>query len=226
MRYCIALLNPWNVGAFERRRAAFPGEWTVIERREDLMLAAMQALQPRYIFLPHWSWRVPDDIVDAFECVCFHMTDVPYGRGGSPLQNLIVRGHADTKLSALRMVHELDAGPVYMKKPLSLAGSAREILTRAADLTMDMMSEIVAVEPEPKPQVGTPTVFERRRPEQSLLPRDGTVESLYDFIRMLDADGYPPAFIEWGDSRLELTDARLVDGRLSAAVSIARRVGP
>ncbi len=26
-----------------------------------------------------------------FECVCFHMTDVPYGRGGSPLQNLIIR---------------------------------------------------------------------------------------------------------------------------------------
>ena len=55
------------------------------------------------------------------------MTDLPYGRGGSPLQNLIIRGHKKTKISALRMVNELDAGPIYFKRSLSLNGNAQKI---------------------------------------------------------------------------------------------------
>jgi len=221
MRYCIALVKPWNEAAFERWRERLPGEWIVLRRREELTLAALQSIQPRFVFLPHWSWRMPDDVVAAFDCVCFHMTDVPYGRGGSPLQNLVLRGHSDTTLSALRMVHELDAGPVYLKRPLSLDGSAGEIFERAADLIMDMASEIVATEPRPQPQVGTPTLFERRQPHQSELPRGGSAASLYDFIRMLDAEGYPNAFLDWGEHRLRFTEAKLVDGRLTATVSVS-----
>jgi len=55
------------------------------------------------------------------------MTYMPYGRGGSPLQNLIVRGYRHTKLTALRMVEEFDAGPVYLKEDLCLEGNAEEI---------------------------------------------------------------------------------------------------
>lgn len=57
---------------------------------------------PRYIFFPHWSWKIPVDIYERFECVIFHMTDLPFGRGGSPLQNLVVRGINETQLTALR----------------------------------------------------------------------------------------------------------------------------
>jgi methionyl-tRNA formyltransferase len=52
---------------------------------------------------------------------------LPYGRGGSPLQNLIDLGHKDTFVSALKMTEELDAGAIYLKKPLSLEGLAEEI---------------------------------------------------------------------------------------------------
>ena len=60
----------------------------------------------------------------------FHMTDVLYGRGGSPLQNFIIRGHKETKLTAMKCVKELDAGPVYLKEFLSLLGNAEEIYMR------------------------------------------------------------------------------------------------
>lgn len=44
------------------------------------------------------------------------MTDLPYGRGGSPLQNLIVRNHYKTKISEIRVKKEIDSGPIYLKK--------------------------------------------------------------------------------------------------------------
>ena len=61
----------------------------------------------------------------------FHITDLPYGRGGSPLQNLIERGYSSTKLTALRCTADLDAGPIYSQEVLNLAGTAEEIFLRA-----------------------------------------------------------------------------------------------
>lgn len=174
----------------------------------------------RYVFFPFWSHKVPKEITDNYECVCFHMTDVPYGRGGSPLQNLILRGHTDTVISALRMTEELDAGPVYMKRPLSLSGSAQEIYERAARVIADMMREIADTEPKPVPQTGDVVMFRRRTPVESELPAGLDLKATYDFIRMLDADGYPRAFVRSGDRRIELSGASLGGNRLTARVVI------
>jgi methionyl-tRNA formyltransferase len=223
--YIVATIKSWNVAAFDRSRSELPGKWSLIERQEDLAVDVLRRIRPRYVFLPHWSWRVPDAVIEEFECVCFHMTDVPYGRGGSPLQNLILRGHRDTMMSALRMVHELDAGPIYLKRPLSLAGAAQAIYERAADVIFRMIDEIVRTTPEPEPQTGSPVLFERRRPEQSRLPENGSPESIYDFIRMLDAEGYPHAYVDCGQHRLHLTNASLEDNRVVATASFSRRKG-
>jgi methionyl-tRNA formyltransferase len=222
--YAIATVKPWNVEIFQRRVDALPGQWHLIDDKAQLTIKRLRDIDPRYVFFPHWSWRVPDAILSEFECVCFHMTDVPYGRGGSPLQNLIWRGHIETKVSALRMMSEMDAGPVYMKRPLSLDGRAEAIYRRLAEVVFDMMDEIVATEPTPVPQHGEPVVFPRRKPADSELPRVGDGRALYDHIRMLDAPTYPLAFVDWGHFRLEFAEAELQnDGSVSARVSIRCR---
>lgn len=191
-----------------------------ITEREAFTAEALDALAPELIFLPHWSFIIPPEIYTAFECIVFHMTDLPYGRGGSPLQNLIVRGHTETRLSALRCVRELDAGPVYLKKDLSLAGSAREIFRRGARLVEEMILEIIATRPRPEPQVGEPVVFKRRKPAQSDLAGLTDPRQIHDHIRMLDAEGYPHAFLEVDGVRYEFTDSELEDGRVRARVRI------
>jgi len=216
--YIVATVKPWNIEAFNKHAPNLPGNWSLITDKNEL-LSAVNKINPRYIFFPHWSWIVPTEILKHAECVCFHMTDVPFGRGGSPLQNLIVRGHKETKLSALRMVKELDAGPVYLKKPLSLEGRAQDIYERAADRVYDLIKEIVIKEPQPDPQEGKVTNFSRRTPDMSRLPNSKTSAELYDHIRMLDADTYCRAFLEHGDYTLSFYDADLEsDGTLSAKV--------
>lgn len=201
------------------------GDYEVIRirDREELTRERLEAISPLYIFFPHWSWLVPDEIYRRFECVVFHMTDLPYGRGGTPLQNLIVRGHDETVLSALRCVTELDAGPIYLKRALSLAGTAEDILLRAADLMQDMIVEIVHRHPEPKPQEGELTVFQRRRPEDGNLKPLDRLEQIYDYIRMLDAEGYPPAFLETEHFRFEFSGANVDADAVQAQVRIVKR---
>ena len=222
-RYLVAAIKPWNHAAFHRRTPALPGEWRLVTRAEDVTPERMAQLAPRYIFFPHWSWRVPDVLLERFECVGFHMTDLPFGRGGSPLQNLIERGIGETKLSVLRMVGEMDAGPVYLRLPVNLDGRAQDIYERVADLCYDAIAKLLDSAPEPRPQTGEPTYFDRRRPEQSALPPAAGSRELYDHIRMLDAETYPTAFLDHGEHRIEFRDAVLAGGGVSARATICNK---
>lgn len=221
--YVVATVKPWNLETFHRHRDHLPGNWHLITNPKELTPGRIKAIRPRYIFFPHWSWKVPAEILESAECVCFHMTDLPYGRGGSPLQNLISRGHRTTKLSALRMVDAMDAGPIYAKRDLSLSGSAEDIFRRCAEITFEMIAEITESTPEPMPQLGEVVTFKRRKPEESAIIAGGTLDALYDQIRMLDAETYPRAYLEHGDFRIEFRNAELTEDEIEASVVITRR---
>lgn len=223
--YLVAARRRWHQQVFREVVARWPERWELVTEREALDVALLERLRPRYVFFPHWSWIVPPAVLAAAECVCFHETAVPYGRGGSPIQNLIARGHRETVVTALRMVPELDAGPVYLQRPLSLEGLAEEIFLRAAYTVADMMRFIADHEPEPQPQAGEPVVFARRTPAESRLPERGALGDLFDHLRMLDADGYPPAFADIGPWRLEFRRPALRTGVIEADVRITRRAG-
>lgn len=223
MQHVLAASRRGYAGLLAELERATGDGFTLIEDSAEFTRDNLARLAPRYVFLPHWSHIIPADIHQQFECVVFHMTDLPFGRGGSPLQNLISRGIYETRLSALRCVSELDAGPIYLKRPLSLHGNAEEIFQRGAALVQEMIVEIVQTSPEPQPQQGEVVTFKRRRPEQSDIAGLTELRQVYDYIRMLDADGYPPAFIEVGGLRLEFSRAALKEGKIVADVCIRER---
>lgn len=218
--YIVATIKDWNIKNFHKIASEVKANWHLITNREDLTLEKIKQLKPRYIFFPHWSWIIPKEVYSRFDCVVFHMTDLPFGRGGSPLQNLIVRGIYETKISAIKVIEELDAGPVYLKRNLCLHGSAEEIFIRASDITFDMIKSIVENEPSPAEQEGEPVIFKRRTPAESRIPDVRDLNKVFDWIRMLDAEGYPNAFIETENLRLEFSKAALKSGHILADVKI------
>lgn len=220
--YLLAGCQPWSREVFERDLCRLPGKWHFIAAPGDLTREKIAALNPAALFFLHWFWKVPAEIVNAYECICFHPTDLPYGRGGSPIQNLILRGHTTTVNTAFKMTAEMDAGPVYLKEPLSLEGSAEEIYRRFAALSARMIQKIIVEKPRPVPQSGEVVTFKRRRPEESRIPQNLFPQALYDFIRMLDAPGYPKAFLEAQGVRMEFEKAQRRDQTVTARVALIR----
>lgn len=223
-KYVIAAIKTWNTdnGAILKNKGEYDVE--LITDPQELTAEKIGKIKPRYIFFPHWSWKIPAEIYDNWECVVFHMTDLPFGRGGSPLQNLIVRGIKETKISALKVAAEMDAGPIYLKKGLVLDGSAAEILKRASGIIYrEMIPFIIKNEPVPQAQTGEPVLFKRRAPEQSDLAPLASLAEVYDQIRMVDAEGYPRAFLETGEIRYEFSAAEDLGDRIKAEVIIKRR---
>ena len=88
----IATIKDWNINNFYEFKKKFEDKYNLylITNKDDLIYQNVKDLNPKYIFFPHWSWLIPNEIYENYECILFHMTDLPYGRGGSPLQNLIL----------------------------------------------------------------------------------------------------------------------------------------
>ena len=128
---------------------------------KELTLDYLETRSPDWIF-SSLVWKVPETIFSKYRCVIFHMTDLPFGRGGTPLQNLIVRGFKETKICALECEEGLDTGPIYCRRDLSLEGSAEEILNRANSSIAEMIAEITLTNPTPVAQRGEVVHFNRR----------------------------------------------------------------
>jgi len=214
----------WHDGMFVELSSRSNETWKRIRFKEEFTVDALNKLRPEKIFIPHWSFIIPNEIWINFDCVVFHMTDLPFGRGGSPLQNLIARGIKKTKISAIKVNEGIDTGDIYLKSDLDLSGTAKEIFTRSVPIVQRMISSIIDFEIVAVPQTGEVVEFVRRHPEQSNISSLNTFVEVYDYIRMLDCEGYPNAFLETLHFKYEFTNCVVSsDNSLEANVRITKK---
>ncbi|MDF1876191.1 methionyl-tRNA formyltransferase, partial [Sulfurimonas sp. SAG-AH-194-I05] len=123
-----------------------------------------------------------------------------------------------TKISALKVDNGLDTGDIYLKEDFNISkGSAQENFTKLSNIVFDrMIPELLSSDLTPKKQIGNIVNFKRRTPEQSDINTLETksIHKLYDFIRMLDAEGYPRAFQELENLKIEYMNVEKKDNKL------------
>ena len=217
--FVVATIKSWNLAYAEKLKEKYPQhEFIIVSSKEQLKELPLEDIQPKYIFFPHWSWIIPETIHTKYSCDVFHMTDLPFGRGGSPLQNLLLRGIYQTKISAIRVAKELDGGEIYLKEDLDIStGSADDILKRAAKIVFEkMIPAFIEKKLNALPQQGKPVFFNRRKPEQSCIPFGLSSRQLYDYIRMLDGEGYPTAYLQTEHGKVYLRNASFQNGKVMA----------
>lgn len=222
-RFVLLTEKTWHKSLLAALTSRDNEEWKLVDNKEEFTLDKLQEFQPEFIFIPHWSYIISEKIWGTFPCVVFHMTDLPYGRGGSPLQNLILSGKTNTKISALKVDNGIDTGDIYLKKDLSLTGTAKEIFVRATPIILEMIEEIIDKKLEPTKQEGIPVNFKRRKPEDSSIEYLEDINIIYDYIRMLDCEGYPYAFIENDFFKFEFSNAQLLNNEIIANVRISKK---
>ncbi len=214
----------WHLDLLESCQSKLPEyNFILIKSNKEFNINNVKKINPSKIFIPHWSFIIPNEIHSNFECILFHMTDLPFGRGGSPLQNLIKLGFSKTKISALYVTEKIDSGPIYMKRKLTLEGSAKEIFLRASKIIENMIFEILKKELKPNIQIGEPTYFKRRKPSQSNIVDLKNIVEIYDHIRMLDCEDYPRAFLDIEGFKFEFENAILHNNQIIADVRITEK---
>ncbi|WP_418641210.1 methionyl-tRNA formyltransferase [Sulfurimonas sp. ST-27] len=216
----IVTIKEWNIANYFRLKQEYQKKFNfyLITDKSELILEQVQKINPQYIFFPHWSWIIPKEIYQNFECVVFHMTDLPFGRGGSPFQNLIMREIYDTKISALKVNEKIDSGDIYLKENFNLAlGSAEENFIRLSNIIFTkMIPTLLENNIIPQKQQGEITEFRRRKPSESNIQilEKKDLNKMYDFIRMLDAEGYPKAYVLLDNLKIEFSEVHMKENKL------------
>lgn len=193
-----------------------------IDKKNDLSKKFLKNFDPDYIFFVHWSWIVKKDVVDNFNCILFHTAPLPFGRGGSPIQNLILLGYEKAPLNALKMTHELDEGDILCKQQVSLKGSLNDIFYRMNNATIILIKKILANKFKVSKQIGTPRLFKRRTPQESEILLSDNLKLVYDKIRSVDGLDYPRAYINHGNTIFKFSNANQKNSIVKASVTITK----
>ena len=177
----------------------------IFNGKEEYSPQEIKIFAPDIILFYGWSWTVDEEIVESYNCVMMHPSALPKFRGGSPIQNQIIRGVKSSKLTLFLMNKKMDAGDILEQAPLDLSGSISEIFKRieleGLKLTLKILENglIPIAQDESKA-----TFFKRRAPEESEITIDELLQAdssyLYNKVRML-GDPYPNAFIRTSDGK-------------------------
>ena len=85
---------------------------------------------PEIIFYLGWSEIIDKLIYKKFLCICMHPSKLPSFRGGSPLQNQIIRNVKQSALTLFKINRYIDGGPISHQSNLSLLGDIPVIFKR------------------------------------------------------------------------------------------------
>ena len=143
------------------------------------------------IIPPEFLEYHPDNVV-------IHASDLPLGRGWSPMAHQIAAGENQIVFSALSASEGVDEGPVYLKRMLQLGGT--ELLDEWKHLQNQFCVDIAfelgtaRVLPELTPQTGEATYYPRRTFADDQLDPNKTLVELFNQLRVANSEEFPSWF--------------------------------
>jgi methionyl-tRNA formyltransferase len=148
-------------------------------------------------------------------CVNVHFSLLPKYRGAAPVNWAIVNGESDTGVTTMRIVQELDAGPILLQKAAEIGEheTAPELLSRLAVTGADLISETLRDldQIEPKAQLHAQASFAPiLKREDGLL--DWTMDADSIERRVRGFQPWPNAFTTCNSQRLIVWRAEALAG--------------
>lgn len=205
MRIACVGYRKWALNIYDKLAQDFEHIFLIIRSKEQYSDEVIKDFDPDLILYYGWSWIVPEKIIDHYQCIMLHPSPLPKFRGGSPIQNQIIRDIKKSAVTLFIMNKELDAGDIVAQDELSLEGSLDEIFSRISTIGYQLTKNILINGIDRKPQDHSKaTYYERRKPWQSEITieelKTKNAQYLYNKVRML-ADPYPNAFIKTFDGK-------------------------
>ena len=138
-------------------------------------------------------------------CINVHFSLLPKFRGAAPVNWAIVNGEKETGVTTMKIVEELDAGPILLQRATEIREqeAAPALMTRLADLGAELISETLKRIDSlaPQPQTEDAATF-----APMLKRADGLIDWSLDAYaierRVLGFQPWPSAFTSFRSQRL------------------------
>lgn len=211
MKYLFVSYRDWALKIFDNIKDE---RWSHISTTEEL--SQIHPSTYNLIFFVGWSEIISDRIIRENNSICLHPSDLPYYRGGSPIQHQIQSGESKSKISFFIMNDKLDAGDIVSQVQFSLEGNLSNVFDSIIDSASKEIPKIVErFESKNLTQIQQASYpyrpHKRRKPEHSEIKVSDllylSAKEIHDKIRSLQ-DPYPNAYIKLRDgSKLYLDNS-------------------
>ncbi|TYB78757.1 formyltransferase family protein [Bizionia myxarmorum] len=131
-----------------------------------------------------------------------HESNLPKGKGWSPLTWQILEGENKIPITLFEAVEAVDAGEIYLQDYIELDGHEllEEIKHQQGLKTIDLILEFIKNKTKisGKPQEGESTFYAKRGPKNSALDISKSIDEQFNLLRIVDNERYPAFFIKNG----------------------------
>ena len=155
-----------------------------------------------FLFLVSCTQFIDAEIRARYKHVLvLHESDLPKGRGWSPVAHQILEGKTEITVSLIEAADKIDSGDIWAQEVAyipdhALAGEISEILfgVKKRLIARALYERLI-----PRKQEGSPTYYPRRTPESSRLDPYKTIAEQFDLLRICEPRF--PAFFDYRGHR-------------------------
>jgi methionyl-tRNA formyltransferase len=195
-RVTVLVDNPSWVLPFAARLVSYcreGGDEARLARSYDDMLEEGTA------FLIGCTRLTPPDILGRnHRNLVVHASDLPRGRGHSPLAWQIEEGRSTIPICLFDAAPELDTGAVIYRDTMEFSGHEliEELHDALGQKTIELCQRFLCepVPPVGEPQQGEPTYYKRRSNDNNRLDPNRTIADQFDKLRVCDNERFPAHF--------------------------------
>lgn len=203
-----------------------------VETPTRLDAAAVERIEqarPDAVCVVAYGKILPESLFGHFPCLNVHPSLLPRHRGAAPVPWTIWSGDQTAGVTIMRIVRDLDAGPIFLQEGFALTGeeTAGELLEttarRGADLLVTALGALARGDLQERPQEGEPTYARMLRREDERLDFELSATLLARQVRALSPR--PGVRVTCEERGLELRLLRARPGKGRAPLGELRAAG-
>jgi methionyl-tRNA formyltransferase len=158
-----------------------------IDILEPARLSAELELEAEVVVVCAYGLLIPEVLLERNLWLNVHPSLLPRWRGAAPVERAIMAGDEATGVTIHRTIKELDAGPIAAQRafPIAPDENAGEVFSRAAELAVDLLREVLpSPQFEPQSDDGV-TYAEKIGADDRELDWDRSARELHNQVRAL-----------------------------------------
>ncbi|MDC3122635.1 formyltransferase family protein [Alphaproteobacteria bacterium] len=217
----------WGYRVYKRLKKNYPNlNYSFCDNSKNLQ-KKIDDINPSKVFVLHWGKLISKDLLDQTTFIGFHSSDLPSFRGGSPLQNQIIRGYEKTVITCFFLNKKIDDGKYIIKKKLNLKGSLNDIFKDIEIITFNIISNLASKKKISNKKLNKNkirgSIYSRLTKSDLNLNKYEDIEKIYNVIRMVDHPEYDNAYVQLKKNIiLNLSKAKLLNNVLTCKVRIEK----
>ncbi len=156
-------------------------------------------------FILGYYQKVKKETLEKFNaCLVIHESDLPKGRGWSPISWQIEKGTNKIPICLIKAGEKIDAGEIYIKEFIELDGTEllEEIKTKQWNKTKEIIKKFINGYPsilkKGLKQKGNPTYYKKRTYKDNKLNPNKTIAEQFNKLRVCDNEKFPAWFFYKG----------------------------